>query len=56
MDLLECLGNAFGIKVSNPYRVLQEILCRHGGYTIFLDRLKVAFIGYIDAIENRKLK
>jgi hypothetical protein len=56
VDLLECLGNAFGIKVSNPYRVLQEILCRQSGYTVFLDRLKVAFIGYIDDIEKRNLK
>ena len=55
-DLLECLGDAFGIKVSNPYRVLQEILCRQSGYTVFLDRLKVAFNQYIDGIESRNLK
>ena len=55
-DILDGLAQTFFLTLSNPYRILQEILCRKTGYTTFLDRLRAAFNRYIDGIETRNLR
>ena len=55
-ETMEFLENVLHVKVGNYPRSFQEILCRKGGYSVFLDKMKNDYLLYIQRIEDRHEK